>query len=438
MNTRKQVLIMSGLLLVMLIVIGVYAAWYPSRADSSEESFVEATEERGAILFSRNCRLCHGDVAEGGALGGRLAAAPALHRPDLQGFDDSKGKLTAEVTLTATSIQMDDPSGIKPQDMILVDEERMKVTSIDGQNLEVERAQENTKAAGHFTGGTVYVFSEDSLNEKIDLITNTITCGRVGTPMPAWSKEQNGPLSDEQIRQLMVLITNGRWDLVEEENNVEDLIAAHLTGPVSADATEISVTDATRFNAGDAIRLDDERIRVTALPEGLPAGALNIPGTLTVERGVDNSIAADHPQDTTIYKFPEVAEPAINKASCGQTAQAPAPQGTPGTIDDFSGGETVEVTAQNVAFDQKEITIPAGGDVRIRLTNKDAGTDHNIAFYNSESDTTPVSDGSVGVIFPGSAEGVVDDTVFAVPDPGTYYFRCDVHPTIMFGTFTVQ
>ncbi len=437
MNTRKQVLIMSGLLLVMLMVIAVYAAWYPSRADSSAEHFQEATAERGAILFARNCRLCHGDVAEGGALGGRLAAAPALHRPDLQGFQDSDAKIAAEVGLTNTTVEVDDGSKLKVDDTILLDEERMKVTAIDGTTLTVERAVENTEAGGHFPGGIVYVFAQALLNEKIDLITNTITCGRVGTAMPAWAKTQGGPLSDEQIRQLMTLITNGRWDLVADEVNIEDLITAQLTDAVSADTTQISVTDITRFNQNDAIRLGTERLRVTEVP-AFENGATHVAGTLTVERAVDNSFASEHPQDTTIYKFPEVAEPAVNKQSCGQTAKAPVPQGTPELIENFDGDQTVEVTAQNIAFDTDNITIKADGEVRIRFTNKDPATPHNIAFYNSESDTTPVSDGSVGIQFDGTADGVTDDTVFAIPDPGTYYFRCDVHPTIMFGTFTVE
>jgi len=95
MNTRKQVLIMSALLALMLVLTGVYAAWYPSRAIDAADYFDERTSERGAIIFARNCRLCHGDVGEGGSLGGRLPAAPALHRSDLQGFVDSKEKLAA-------------------------------------------------------------------------------------------------------------------------------------------------------------------------------------------------------------------------------------------------------------------------------------------------------------------------------------------------------
>src|SRR5919106_1734022 len=106
MNTRKQVLIMSALLMVTLITLGFYAAWYPSRADDSEEHFGELTAERASIVFARNCRICHGDLGEGGALGGRLAAAPALDRPALQGFVDAKATLTAAVNASATTIKV--------------------------------------------------------------------------------------------------------------------------------------------------------------------------------------------------------------------------------------------------------------------------------------------------------------------------------------------
>ena len=41
--------------------------------------------------------------------------------------------------------------------------------------------------------------------------------------MPAWSQAQGGPLSDEQIRQLMVVITQDYWDLVKAEVDVEDV-----------------------------------------------------------------------------------------------------------------------------------------------------------------------------------------------------------------------
>src|SRR5207253_10018066 len=88
MNTRKQVLIMSAVMLISMVVLGVYAAWYPSRETDAATVFEEKSAGRGSITFARNCRICHGDVAEGGALGARLPAAPPLDRPDLQGYID--------------------------------------------------------------------------------------------------------------------------------------------------------------------------------------------------------------------------------------------------------------------------------------------------------------------------------------------------------------
>ena len=109
--------------------------------------------------------------------------------------------------------------------------------------------------------------------------------------------------------------------------------------------------------------------------------------------------------------------------------------GAPPARDHVLSGQTVNVTAQNVQFDTSSINVNAGGQVRIHFTNNDNGTPHNFAVYKSSTDTTPVADGSVGVIFPGPN---VDDVVFTTPAAGSYYFRCDVHPTIMFGTFTVK
>src|SRR5687767_5845486 len=122
MNTRKQVLVMTGLLMMMLVITGVYAAWYPSRAEDSAAHFEEARVERGALIFARNCRTCHGDVAEGGAAGGRLAAAPALNRPDLQGFKDSTATITANVTAAATTLTLSAAGtpAIKGGDTILI------------------------------------------------------------------------------------------------------------------------------------------------------------------------------------------------------------------------------------------------------------------------------------------------------------------------------
>jgi plastocyanin len=200
----------------------------------------------------------------------------------------------------------------------------------------------------------------------------------------------------------------------------------------------MEVSDVTRFNVGDVLRMGEERLRVMVIPT-LPKNEKGeLPkdksGAIEVDRGVLGSFPTDHETSEIIYHFPEAPDPSINQASCGQTAKAPAPSGTPGLIEPFSG-QTVDVVAKNIAFDLAKITIKSNGQVRVRLDNQDEAVPHNIAFYKSSTDLTPVSEGSIGLIITGPEK---DDTVFNIPAKGSYFFRCDVHPTIMIGTFVVE
>jgi plastocyanin len=456
-NTRKQVFLMTALILVALITLGIYGAWDPSRADTAEEQFEEHSIERAARIFGQNCRLCHGDVGQGGALGARLAAAPALDRPDLQGFIDLDASLLEDAGPGVSQLRVSNAYAFRDDQVVLINDEKMLVTAVaadadqpvtptpasQGEEAEepapipgtltVSRAYSHTEEESHFAEDEILGLDAATLRQQQTLITNTITCGRVGTAMPPWAQTQNGPLSDEQIRQLMTLITTGRWDFVAEEVDVEDRITADLLAAIAAEDTSIQVSDVSVFSEGAAIRIGPERLRIVSVPEFDPQSSER-PGTIEVERGVLQTTPFEHAQDAELFRFPETSEPAILQQSCGQTARAPAPSEPPGLIEPFEG-QTVEVVAFGIAFDTDEITVQADGQVRVRLDNQDAATQHNIAFYASESDLTPVSDGAVGTIFEGPE---VDDTVFDIPAAGEYFFRCDVHPTQMTGAFIVE
>jgi plastocyanin/mono/diheme cytochrome c family protein len=59
----------------------------------------------------------------------------------------------------------------------------------------------------------------NALAENQRIVTDTLICGRIGTIMPPWALVQGGSLNDEQIRQLMILITNPpehAWEHVAE------------------------------------------------------------------------------------------------------------------------------------------------------------------------------------------------------------------------------
>jgi plastocyanin len=106
----------------------------------------------------------------------------------------------------------------------------------------------------------------------------------------------------------------------------------------------------------------------------------------------------------------------------GPSAGGPSPSGPPPSGP--AGGSSVTVVAQNLQFDTDEIDLSAGQPSAITFENKDAGTQHDIAIFTDPSQSQ--------VLFRGSLITGVATTKYEVPplDPGTYYFHCDVHPTM--------
>lgn len=73
--------------------------------------------------------------------------------------------------------------------------------------------------------------------QYVQLVKNTLVCGRIGKIMPPWSQEQGGPFSDEQIRQLVILITENPGNGVGWE------AAAHHSEELNAQAPLPEVTE---------------------------------------------------------------------------------------------------------------------------------------------------------------------------------------------------
>ena len=105
----------------------------------------------------------------------------------------------------------------------------------------------------------------------------------------------------------------------------------------------------------------------------------------------------------------------------------PAPSGSA-----EPGQTTIEVSATNIAFDQKTITAPADKPFTIMFTNNDAGVPHNVLIHNGTTINDPA-------LFDGEIFSGVDSRLYPVPPlkAGTYLFSCKVHPN-MTGTLTVQ
>lgn len=92
----------------------------------------------------------------------------------------------------------------------------------------------------------------------------------------------------------------------------------------------------------------------------------------------------------------------------------------------------VAVSAKNILFDTKCIQVSAHQPFKISFDNKDAGVPHNIAIFTNSSATQSLF---TGAIVTGPKQQTYDVQGLA---PGTYYFRCDVHPQAMYGKFIVK
>ena len=122
---------------------------------------------------------------------------------------------------------------------------------------------------------------------------------------------------------------------------------------------------------------------------------------------------------------------AAPSASAGASA-APSPSGGASAAPSGApAGTVIRITAQNIAFDQTDITVPAGQPFQIEFTNNDSGIPHNIAI----AEGSPTGN----VVFKGDIVTGVTTITYNVPAlaAGTYGFVCQVHPN-MTGTLTAK
>ncbi len=332
--------------------------------------------ERGAALFSLNCRSCHGLTGQG-----------ALERAGLPGAP---------------------------------------------LNIESNRPGPDV--------------SEASVAALADRFNATIVCGRVGTLMPPWSREENGPLNEFQIEQLVTLITSefseeGWAHVVEEGNHADEFKPGrHLHKTVSDSDTTIEIHDASSLDVdtymrigGDTIDEPYELMLIVAIDEDA--------GSVEVERGALGSDALEHEDGVEVYNGP-LAPPEGpilglpgTTPPCGQRNAQPV--ATPGPPIQVTGD--VEFTMGDNFFDlggsvNPTLEIAAGDTVNFTVPNTGVAI-HNLRIagpdgqYNTDDDF--VSDPNLIL---GSAQGTLE---FTFGEAATFPYQCDFHPLEMLGEVTV-
>ena len=93
--------------------------------------------------------------------------------------------------------------------------------------------------------------------------------------------------------------------------------------------------------------------------------------------------------------------------------------------------EGIVLAAANVAFDKDTVTLPADEAATVTLNNEDSAP-HNFSIYEDDS--------AEADLFVGAEVGAGSTADYEVPalEKGEYFFRCDLHPTSMVGTVTVE
>ena len=141
-----------------------------------------------------------------------------------------------------------------------------------------------------------------------------------------------------------------------------------------------------------------------------------------------------------------VAVVALLGAACGgksSPSSTPPPTqatgGSPSASAPCSGSSTsVSITAKNIAFvdtlsrqSLNCLAVPANQAFTIDLDNQDSGTRHTVSIYTDSSGSQALFKGD-----PVTGPAMHTYMVSAL-QAGTFFFRCDIHPTRMFGTFVV-
>jgi plastocyanin len=84
-------------------------------------------------------------------------------------------------------------------------------------------------------------------------------------------------------------------------------------------------------------------------------------------------------------------------------------------------GDGPVIAAADLAFDRDELQVPADVAFSLVFENRESAP-HNVAIYTDESASEALF---VGEIFGGPGSRIYQLPAIA---PGTYVFRCDVHP----------
>jgi plastocyanin len=117
---------------------------------------------------------------------------------------------------------------------------------------------------------------------------------------------------------------------------------------------------------------------------------------------------------TRLISWALIALSIVVVAACspGSSGRAAQPSAGPGAL---------KITANSLSFSTDTLAAPAGRPFQIAFDNQESAP-HNVAIYRDSSAGEKIFGSDP---FSGPASVVYDVRAL---EPGTYFFRCDVHP----------
>ncbi len=390
MNTTKQVNVMLGLLFVSLVGLTLYFIWDIDRAEQAIIRQEQTNVERGAHLYSLNCRSCHGLKGQGVIERGGLPGAPlnveGNRPPELSG-----GALEAQVSRFHDTITCGRVGTVMPP------------WSID-------------------QGGALNFFQIEQL---VTLITSEFA-------EEGWTHA----LEEANHADAFALARHLSAPLDAEETTIQ------LNESVGINPSTPGGDVLVRIG-GHTLEEPYEVMRVVSV---------NVDErTIEVERGADiaGTEAIEHEEGAEMFQGPLAPGTTITGdpnaqgfPPCGQLPAAVEDGGDGGD----GGGEAVSLNAVATIImgdnffelegqENPTFTLTAGNTAGVTIQN-DGGAVHNMRTTGPDGNFD-TSDDAVSNPFQVDAEASGQIEV-SFPAAGSYGYRCDFHPTDMAGEITVQ
>jgi plastocyanin len=380
---------------------------------------------------------------------------------DVQAVAELPKKLTTAGIVGAPAIAVDD-QGLPWIAWAMQNgtKQSIDVASFNGKNRFVTQTVAQIKASGAepppqrvaigmTSEGPMVAYADTSAGEPMAAVLATGGKGWVAKPIEprgggfglAMAVDKNGTptvtyLTDQGAEVHVATQRGGRW-------TVTTVAQRSRTPGTPTSVTSVAVDDQ---GVHYAAYVDDSKRQVVLTSDG--SGKWAALDTHATNEGVQPTLAVTPDgsklflawydtvsQDLDMGTFAETSELAVANPSptmAVATTSSSAPGGGGCTPKGSTASVEAPVGAASSGFKETCLAVQSRKPWTVTFSNQDSGVPHNWALFQDQGYTKSIV---VGDTITGPAkESIKGDAL----DAGTYYFRCNIHPTTMTGTFVVK